>query len=102
MSTDDAQNTGPVVDGPHDPEHHPGASWALEPSFVQNLTRRVVASSGTTHQVFSPINGQPLAEIPQSSPADVDEAFARARRAQAAWARTGYAERARILLRFHD
>ena len=52
--------------------------------------------------VSSPLTGQPLAHIPQSSEADVAEAFRRARRAQAAWARTPIEERAAALLRFHD
>ena len=53
-------------------------------------------------QVESPINGGPLANIPQSSEDDVKEAYARARRAQAAWARTSLEERSQILLRLHD
>jgi succinate-semialdehyde dehydrogenase/glutarate-semialdehyde dehydrogenase len=93
---------GPQLVGPRDPEHDPSAAYALEPEYVEALTRRVVASSGRSEQVFSPINGQPLAHIPQSTPADVAEAYARARRAQEAWARTPLAERAAVLLRLHD
>ncbi|WP_028653841.1 succinic semialdehyde dehydrogenase [Nocardioides sp. J54] len=93
---------GPSIDGPHDPEHDPRASYALEPEHVARLTDRVVSTTGTTVQVFSPINGAPLANIPQSSEADVAEAFRRARVAQAAWARVSIDERARILHRLHD
>ncbi len=93
---------GPVVDGPHDPEHDPRASYALEPEYVARLTDRVLATTGTTTQVHSPINGAPVANIPQSSEADVAEAFRRARVAQAAWARVSIDERARILHRLHD
>ncbi|WP_344302784.1 succinic semialdehyde dehydrogenase [Nocardioides bigeumensis] len=92
----------PMTDGPHDPEHDPRASYALEPEYVAALTRRIVASSGRTAEVFSPLNGQPIAHVPQSTPADVAEAFARARRAQESWARTPLAERAAMLLRLHD
>lgn len=102
MSTDDAQDSGDLVDGPADPEHHPRAAWALEPRDVRRLTSRIVATSSRTHQVFSPVNGQPLADVPQSSPGDVAIAFERARRAQRAWARTSLRERARVLHRFHD
>ncbi|GAA2119479.1 succinic semialdehyde dehydrogenase [Nocardioides bigeumensis] len=91
-----------MTDGPHDPEHDPRASYALEPEYVAALTRRIVASSGRTAEVFSPLNGQPIAHVPQSTPADVAEAFARARRAQESWARTPLAERAAMLLRLHD
>ena len=43
-----------------------------------------------------------MAHVPQSSDADVAEAFERARRAQAAWARTSLDDRAAMLLRLHD
>ncbi len=102
MSADNSLPGGPLLDGPHDPEHHAGAAWALEPDYVANLTRRVLASGGRTHQVFSPLDSAPVAEIPQSEAADVAEAFARARRAQAAWARVPVRERAAMMLRLHD
>ena len=93
---------GPLVDGPADPEHDPTASYALEPEDVASLTGRILATSGETVPVHSPLNGQPLAHVPQSSDDDVDKAFARARRAQEQWARTPLDERAAILLRLHD
>ncbi|MEI5672016.1 MULTISPECIES: succinic semialdehyde dehydrogenase [unclassified Nocardioides] len=93
---------GPLVEGPRDPEHDPAASYALEPEYVEALTARLLATSGRTVEVRSPLNGAPLAHIPQSTDADVDEAFARARRAQAAWARTGIEARSAALLRLHD
>jgi len=93
---------GPVVDGPRDPEHDPAASYALEPEYVDSLTRRIVATSGRTAQTFSPLSGQPLAHVPQSGKADVAEAFGKARRAQEAWARTSLETRAAALLRLHD
>ena len=92
----------PAVVGPRDPEHDPRASYALEREYVAALTGRLVASSGTTAQVRSPLNDAPLAHIPQSTPADVATAFERARRAQVAWARTPIEERQRALLRLHD
>ena len=66
------------------------------------LTRRILATSGETAEVRSPINGAPLAHIPQSTEDDVVEAFARARRAQEAWARTSLEHRSAIMLRLHD
>jgi len=93
---------GPVLDGPHDPEHHPAASYALEPDYVARLTRHVLSSTGETALSRTPITGQPLANIPQSSETDVDEAFRRARVAQAKWAQTSLEERAACLLRLHD
>jgi len=98
-----AQNPEPgLVEGPHDPEHNPAASYALEPEYVAELTSQLLATSGTVVQGISPINGQPLGAIPQSSIEDVEEAFVRARKAQSAWARTSLDHRAEVLLRFHD
>src|SRR4051794_19328384 len=92
----------PAVVGPFDPEHDPRASYALEPEYVAALTARLVATSGTTAEVRSPLNDAPLAHIPQSTTQDVADAFTRARRAQVAWARTPVADRAAMLLRLHD
>jgi succinate-semialdehyde dehydrogenase/glutarate-semialdehyde dehydrogenase len=55
-----------------------------------------------THRHHSPIDGSLIAEMPESSPADVNTAFDRARAAQKAWAATPLAGRAAIMLRFHD
>ncbi len=92
----------PLADGPHDPEHDPTASYALEPEYVEALTRRILATSGETKELRSPLNGAPLAHVPQSTEDDVVEAFTRATRAQQAWARTSIAHRSAILLRLHD
>jgi acyl-CoA reductase-like NAD-dependent aldehyde dehydrogenase len=93
---------GPVVEGPFDPEHDPTAAYALEPEDAAALTARLVATSGRTVEVRSPLDNAPLAHVPQSTVEDVTTAFARARRAQAAWARTPLAARSAILLRLHD
>ncbi len=88
--------------GPSDPEHDPTASYALDPAYVRALTSRVVSSTGQAVPTYTPLSGQPLAMIPQSSEADVKEAYARARRAQQAWAQTTLEHRSQLLLRLHD
>ncbi len=88
--------------GPADPEHDPTASYALDPAYVRALTARVVSTTGQSAATYTPLTGQALAMIPQSSPADVKEAFARARRAQRAWAQTSLEHRSALLLRLHD
>src|SRR5687767_8162474 len=88
--------------GPADPEHDPTASYALDQAYVRTLTSRVVSTTGRAVPTYTPITGQPLAMIPQSSEADVKEAFARARRAQQAWSQTSLEQRSEILLRLHD
>ncbi|QWC86052.1 succinate-semialdehyde dehydrogenase (NADP(+)) [Nocardioidaceae bacterium] len=88
--------------GPHDPEHDPRAALKLEPAYAQSLTSRVVSSTGRSVDVSSPIDGAPLASIPQSDESDVAEAYDRARAAQPAWAAMSYAERGKVLLDLHD
>jgi hypothetical protein len=93
---------GPLVEGPRDPEHDATASYALEPEYAESLTKRLLATTGQTVEVRSPLNGAPLAHIPQSSANDVAQAFARARKAQQAWSRVSLDDRAAIMLRLHD
>jgi succinate-semialdehyde dehydrogenase/glutarate-semialdehyde dehydrogenase len=85
-----------------DPDHEPGASYALDPAVVRRLTGLLVATGDETRRAVSPLNGQPLGDIPQSTAGDVEEAFRRARRAQEEWARTPLEERSAIFLRLHD
>ncbi|WP_310964669.1 succinic semialdehyde dehydrogenase [Nocardioides terrisoli] len=102
--TQPTSGPGPASAGelPFDPEHDPKASYAFEPGYVKALTDRVVSSTGETVTAYAPATGQPLAIIPQSSEADVAEAFERARRAQQAWQRVSIDDRAAMLLRLHD
>ncbi|HEX2894238.1 MAG TPA: aldehyde dehydrogenase family protein, partial [Marmoricola sp.] len=95
-------SVNPTTGLPADPEHDPRASYAFEPEYVTALTSRIVASGGASVTTYAPATGKPLAVIPQSTTADVQEAYARARRAQEAWQRTSIDDRAAILLRLHD
>ncbi|MFJ4471655.1 succinic semialdehyde dehydrogenase [Streptomyces sp. NPDC089424] len=76
---------------------------SLTPALTGRLAARVVASPDaarvTTH---APYTGAPLADLPVSTPGDVEDAFARARVAQQAWAAMPLSRRKKILLRFHD
>jgi succinate-semialdehyde dehydrogenase / glutarate-semialdehyde dehydrogenase len=94
--------SGVSTSDPRDPEHDLTASYALEPAYVRALTSRVVSSTGQGVPTRCPFNGQPLATIPQSSTADVDDAYRRARRAQEDWQATSLDERAARMLRLHD
>jgi succinate-semialdehyde dehydrogenase / glutarate-semialdehyde dehydrogenase len=85
-----------------DPDHDPSASYALDPARVRQLTGMLLATTGESKRSISPVNGQPLGDIPQSSEDDVAEAFRRAHKAQESWARTSVAERAAMMLRLHD
>ena len=92
-----AHGTNPLAPSPA------GARTAADvvtPEVVAQLTRGVVGSGRTANH--TPFTGERLAELPESTPEDVAEAFARARAAQTAWAATPVKARAAVLLRFHD
>ncbi len=59
-------------------------------------------SSGDTAEVRMPFTGQVLVHLPTTAVEQVTEAAAEARIAQRAWAATDVADRAAVLLRWHD
>jgi succinate-semialdehyde dehydrogenase/glutarate-semialdehyde dehydrogenase len=86
-----------------DPETDPAATYAVAPSRVRSLTARVVSSGEAGElRTTTPMTGAPLGVLPLSSAGDVVTAIAAARRVQRAWAARPVAERAAVLLRFHD
>ncbi|MFJ8446967.1 succinic semialdehyde dehydrogenase [[Kitasatospora] papulosa] len=89
--------TNPVAAAP---AHARTAADVVTPEVVAQLTRDVVGSGRTANH--SPFTGEKLADLPESTPEDVEAAFDRARAAQPAWAATPVRARAAVLLRFHD
>ncbi|QEO15553.1 aldehyde dehydrogenase family protein [Agromyces intestinalis] len=72
------------------------------PALFASLADDVVASGSETIAVSVPATGEPHHDLPRSSADDVRDAVSRARLAQLAWARAGFAHRRRVLLRAHD
>jgi len=71
---------------------------------LQRLARRVTVT-GPGRDVaasFAPFTGEVLGTVPHCTAEDVAEAFARARTAQAAWAKRSVRQRAKVFLRYHD
>ena len=68
------------------------------------LAARVCAGEGEREQIEieNPATGSVLATVPRCTADDVDAAVERGRKAQASWRDTPFAERERILLRYHD
>ena len=82
-----------------EPRTRPDFDWAE----IERVVGHVVASDDAVRTAqLSPLDLQPMVEIPHSSEADVDRAFGEARAAQPAWAATPLAERVAIINRFHD
>src|SRR3954470_11956154 len=79
------------------------ASKRVTPAQLAALSERVVSSAGNEPmEIEQPFTGQPLGTVPKCGPDDVRAAIERARAAQAGWAKTSFAERKRVLLRYHD
>jgi acyl-CoA reductase-like NAD-dependent aldehyde dehydrogenase len=75
---------------------------SLDPAVIVGLDRDIRSTSGASATVIAPFTGAPLHNLPLSTARDVADAYARARLAQIAWARSGFAHRRAVLLRAHD
>src|SRR4051795_11267757 len=70
---------------------------------LRRLAARVKSDAGSDPmEIEQPFTGELLGTVPKCDPDDVKAAIARAREAAESWSQTSYAERKRILLRFHD
>jgi succinate-semialdehyde dehydrogenase/glutarate-semialdehyde dehydrogenase len=77
-------------------------AWSLSAERVTALTARAVAGGADPVATFAPVGGAKIVDLPQSSPADLDRAFERARQAQREWALRPLAERSAVFSRLHD
>ena len=75
---------------------------ALPSELVQRLLTLATAGAAPSVEVFAPATGAKIADLPQSDTADIEHAFATARRAQREWAKVSVRERVAVLRRFHD
>ncbi|MFE9016222.1 succinic semialdehyde dehydrogenase [Streptomyces cyaneofuscatus] len=81
----------------------PALPTSITPALLGRLTARVSAAPDAVRvTTTAPYTGVPLADLPVSTPDDVEAAFARARVAQKVWAATPLSKRKRVLLRYHD
>ncbi|WP_406482377.1 succinic semialdehyde dehydrogenase [Streptomyces sp. NBC_01615] len=76
------------------------ATDVVTSDLVFRLTRGMEGSGRTVSR--TPMTGEMVAELPESTAHDVEVAFSRAREAQRAWAALPVRKRAAVLLRFHD
>jgi succinate-semialdehyde dehydrogenase/glutarate-semialdehyde dehydrogenase len=70
-------------------------------AFLRQLVARVPGSSGATWKLTEVYTGEVLVELPQSTPEDIERAFAVAREAQRKWAATPVKERLAVFRRAH-
>src|SRR5216117_1170251 len=69
--------------------------------FLRQLVDRVAGSSGATWKLTEVYTGEVLVELPQSTPTDIEAAFATARAAQRKWAATPVKQRLAVFKRAH-
>ena len=75
----------------------------VEPDLAHRLLSRAAVGATPPHtEVIAPFSGEVLYSLPLSTEVDVAAAVATAQKAQRWWAGRPVAERARIVLRFHD
>jgi succinate-semialdehyde dehydrogenase/glutarate-semialdehyde dehydrogenase len=69
--------------------------------FLRKLVARVPSSDGGSWKLTEVYTGELLVELPQSTEADIERAFATARAAQADWARRPLKKRLEVFKRAH-
>ncbi|MBB3042152.1 succinic semialdehyde dehydrogenase [Nocardioides soli] len=74
---------------------------SLTDEFLQGLVARVPSSSGASWKLTEVYTGELLVELPQSTPADIERAFAAARSAQRVWAAWPLRKRLAVFKRAH-
>jgi succinate-semialdehyde dehydrogenase/glutarate-semialdehyde dehydrogenase len=74
---------------------------SLTDDFLERIVARVPSSTGATWKLTEVYTGEVLVGLPQSSPADIAEAFTRARAAQAEWSQWPLRKRLKVFRRFH-
>ncbi|HWV27797.1 MAG TPA: succinic semialdehyde dehydrogenase, partial [Aeromicrobium sp.] len=73
----------------------------LTPAFLNSLAQQVAGTGDNTWKLTEVYSGDLLVELPQSTPADIDGAFAASREAQAIWGSWSIKKRLKVLKKFH-
>jgi succinate-semialdehyde dehydrogenase/glutarate-semialdehyde dehydrogenase len=74
---------------------------SLTDEFLEGLVARVPGSSGATWKLTEVYTGEMLVELPQSTTADIEKAFGKARAAQREWSQWPLAKRLKVFKRAH-
>jgi len=75
---------------------------SLTPDLLARLTGMVVSTSGRTYPLTEVYTGEKVLDLPQSSPEDVETAYATSRKAQAVWASWPLKRRIQVMKQFHE
>ena len=102
MTQTTMSNTGAGAGTAPAAEHTQWSPRVSAAMLARLAARAAVAPHCPMTPVEAPCTGAVLAEVAQGAPADVESACAAAREAQADWAALPVADRAAVLLRYHD
>jgi len=70
--------------------------------LLSRLTGMITASGSATHKLTEVYTGEVITALPQSTPTDVERAFAASRAAQAEWAAWPLDRRLKVMKKFHS
>jgi succinate-semialdehyde dehydrogenase/glutarate-semialdehyde dehydrogenase len=74
---------------------------SITDAFLQKLVARVPSTAGGTWKLTEVYTGEVLVELPQSTPADIEQAYVTARAAQREWAARPLSDRLAVFKRAH-
>ncbi|NPC98887.1 succinic semialdehyde dehydrogenase [Nocardioides sp. zg-DK7169] len=104
-SSSDVATTEGAAAGPDaatgTPRPGPTRPASITDAFLRSLVARVPSSGATPWPLTEVYTGEKLVDLPQSSPSDIEEAFARAREAQRVWAAWPVRKRMRVFRTAH-
>lgn len=75
---------------------------SITDDLLQRLVSRVPSTAGGTWKLTEVYTGEVLVELPQSTPADVEAAYATAREAQREWSQWSLRKRRSVFKKFHQ
>src|SRR3978361_58380 len=70
--------------------------------LLDRLTAQVVSSGGGEWKLTEVYTGEVITTLPQSSPEDIETAFARAREAQKSWSQWPVKKRLKVFKKVHQ
>ena len=74
---------------------------SITDELLERLTSQVVSTGGGVWKLTEVYTGEVITALPQSTPADIETAFARAREAQRAWSQWPLKKRLKVFKQFH-
>ena len=74
---------------------------SITDDLLERLTAQVASTGGGTWKLTEVYTGEVITTLPQSTPEDIEKAFARARAAQVAWSQWPVKKRLAVFKRFH-